>query len=96
MRRDCKEECAVARSVRPGCQKQLDRKLRRPSKAEERKINRGIKSDPETFEASHEEFAEVKVAREVLPSVVYREAIKRRRGRDVSVGSGKETGNVAA
>ena len=45
----------------------MDRKLRRPSEAEERKINRGIKNDPETFEASDEEFAETKAASEVSP-----------------------------
>jgi hypothetical protein len=37
-----------------------------------------------------------KAASEVVPSVVYQEAITRRGGRDASAGSGKEAGNVAA
>ena len=44
--------------------KQLNRKLRKPFKAKERKINRGIKNDPEIFEASDEELAEAKAASE--------------------------------
>lgn len=51
-----------------------------PSKAEERKINRGIQDDSDTFEASDEDFAKAKPASEVLPSGVYQEAVKRRRG----------------
>ena len=64
----------------------MDRKLRRPSEAEERKINRGIKNDPETFEASDEEIAEARPASEVLPPVLYQEVIKRRNGR-LAIGS---------
>lgn len=41
-----------------------------------------------------QELAEAKAATVALPSGVYQEAIKRRRGSDVSVGSGKEAGNV--
>jgi uncharacterized protein (DUF4415 family) len=58
----------------------MKRKLKMPSKAEQRKINRGIPSDPDTFEASDEHFAVAKPAREVLPSTIYQEVIKRRRG----------------
>ena len=56
----------------------MNHELKMPSKAEERKINRGIQDDPDTFEASDEEFAVAKPAREVLPSII--EVIKRRRG----------------
>ena len=58
----------------------MNRKLKMPSKAEETKINRGIQNDPDTFEASDEEFAVAKPAREVLPSMIYEEVIRRRRG----------------
>ena len=59
----------------------MDEKLRIPSKAEERKINRDIKNDPDTFEASDEDFAKSRPASEVLPPVLYEEVIKRRNGR---------------
>ena len=58
----------------------MDRKLKTPSKAEDKKINKGIQSDPDTFEASDEDFAKARPASEVLPSSVYQEAVKRRRG----------------
>jgi uncharacterized protein (DUF4415 family) len=58
----------------------MDRKLKTPSKAEDKKINKGIQSDPDTFEASDEDFAKARPASEVLPSNVYQEAVKRRRG----------------
>ena len=58
----------------------MDRKLKAPSNAEDKKINKGIQSDPDTFEASDEDFAKAKPASEVLPSGVYQEAVKRRRG----------------
>lgn len=51
---------------------------------------------PRDFEASDEGLAEAAAASEALPSVLYQEAIKRRRGRDASVGSGKEADNIAA
>jgi hypothetical protein len=71
----------------------MDSKLRMPSKAEERKINRGIQNDPDAFEASDEDFAKAKPASEVLPSRVY-QAVKRRRGQRGSSGQG--TGDFAA
>jgi uncharacterized protein (DUF4415 family) len=53
-------------------------KLTPPTKAEDKKINRGIARDPDTFEASAEDFARAKPAKDVLPANVY--AAVRRRG----------------
>ena len=59
----------------------MDEKLKRPSRAEEKKINGDIKNDPDTFEASGDDFAKSKPASKVLPRVLYQEVIKRRNGR---------------
>ena len=40
----------------------MDEKLKRPSRAEEKKINRDIKNDPDIFEASGDDFAKSKAA----------------------------------
>jgi uncharacterized protein (DUF4415 family) len=55
-------------------------KLKAPTRTEDEQINRGIAGDPDTFEASDEDFARARPARDVLPRAVYEEAIKRRRG----------------
>ncbi|MGH7814966.1 MAG: BrnA antitoxin family protein [Candidatus Binataceae bacterium] len=52
-------------------------KLLPPSKAEDRKIDRGIARDPDTFEATREDFARSKLAKEVLPADLY-QAVRRR------------------
>ena len=60
--------------LKPSATKRLnamDEKLRLPSKADERKTNRDIKNDPDTFEASDEDFAKSRPASEVLPPVLY-------------------------
>jgi hypothetical protein len=49
----------------------MDEKLRIPSRAEEKKINRDINNDPDTFEASDEDFTKSKPASKVLPRVLY-------------------------
>jgi uncharacterized protein (DUF4415 family) len=51
-----------------------------PSKEENDRINRDIASDPDTFEATAEDFARARPARDVRPRVVYQSAVKRRRG----------------
>jgi len=52
------------------------RKLIAPSKAEDKKINRGIAHDSDTFEATAKDFARGKRAKDVLPRNVY-EAVRR-------------------
>ncbi len=52
-------------------------KLIPPTKAEGKKINRGIAADPDTFEATAEDFDRAKPAKDVLPAKVY-EAARRR------------------
>ena len=54
------------------------RKLIPPTSAEDKRINRGIAHDPDTFEATKEDFARAKRAKDVLPADVYETA--RRRG----------------
>ena len=56
----------------------MARKLIPPTNAEDRRINRGIAHDPDTFEATAKDFARAKPARDVLPANVYEAA--RRRG----------------
>jgi uncharacterized protein (DUF4415 family) len=58
----------------------MGEKLKAPSNSEEKKINKGILSDPDTFEPSDEDFAKAKRAKDVLPTGVYQEIVKRRRG----------------
>jgi uncharacterized protein (DUF4415 family) len=48
-----------------------------PTTAEDRRINRGIAHDPNTFEATAGDFARAKPAKEVLPANVYG-AVRRR------------------
>jgi uncharacterized protein (DUF4415 family) len=52
-------------------------KLVPPTKAEDKKINRGIARDTDTFEATAEDFARAKAVKDVLPANVY-EAVRRR------------------
>jgi uncharacterized protein (DUF4415 family) len=56
----------------------MAKKLIRPTKAEDRTINSGIARDPDTFEATPEDLARAKPAKEVLPANVYKSL--RRRG----------------
>jgi hypothetical protein len=53
----------------------VDKKIKAPSKSEDKKIDKGILSDPDTFEASDEEFADAKLANDVLPTGVYQEVM---------------------
>jgi uncharacterized protein (DUF4415 family) len=57
----------------------MARKLILPDKAEDEQINRGIAEDPDTFEASDEDFARARPAKDVLPRALYEAAIKKRR-----------------
>lgn len=57
----------------------MAKKLIPPTRAEDRRTNRGIALDPDTFEASAEDFARAKPAKDVLPANVY--ALARRRGK---------------
>ena len=61
-------------------------------KAEERKINRGSRTAQRLSKRVTRNWPRPRPASEVLPSVVHQEALKRRRGKDVSAGSGKEAG----
>jgi uncharacterized protein (DUF4415 family) len=56
----------------------MAKKLIPPTSAEDRRINRGIANDPDTFEATAKDFARAKPAKDVLPANVYEAA--RRRG----------------
>ena len=58
----------------------MAKKLIPPTKAEDERINRGIAADPDTFEASDEDFARARPAKDVLPKALYEAAVKRRRG----------------
>jgi uncharacterized protein (DUF4415 family) len=49
----------------------MSRKLIAPSKAEDKKINRGIACDSDTFEATAKDFARGKLAKDVLPANIY-------------------------
>jgi uncharacterized protein (DUF4415 family) len=55
----------------------MARKVIPPNRVEDRRINRGIARDRDTFEATAEDFARAKPAKEVLPPNVY-EAVRRR------------------
>src|ERR1019366_9338296 len=46
----------------------MARKLIPPTRAEDKRINRGIANDPDTFEATAKDFARAKPARDVLPA----------------------------
>jgi uncharacterized protein (DUF4415 family) len=54
----------------------MARKLIAPTKVENKKINRGIANDSDTFEATARDFARGKPAKDVLPPNVY-EAVRR-------------------
>ena len=56
----------------------MTKKLVVPSKEEDRKINRGIALDRDTFAASAQDFARAKLAKDVLPAGLYQ--MVRRRG----------------
>lgn len=56
----------------------MAKKLIPPTKAEDKKINRGIARDPDTFEATATDFARAKPAKDILPAKFYEAA--RRRG----------------
>jgi uncharacterized protein (DUF4415 family) len=56
-------------------------KLTLPTKAEDRKINRGIASDPGMPEWTEQNFAAARQAKEILPPALYDALVKRRRGR---------------
>jgi uncharacterized protein (DUF4415 family) len=58
----------------------MGKKIKTPSKLEDKEIDKGILNDPDTFEASDEEFSKAKPARDLLPTGVYQDVIKRRRG----------------
>ena len=51
-----------------------------PTKTEDALINRGIETDPENPEWTHENFARARHAKDVLPPDLYQAAIKRYRG----------------
>jgi uncharacterized protein (DUF4415 family) len=54
----------------------MARKLIPPTPVEDKKINWGIARDPDTFEATREDFARAKPAKNVLPAHIY-EAVRR-------------------
>ena len=51
-----------------------------PTEGEDKRIHRGIASDPDMPEWTDEDFARARPAREVLPPALYEAAVKRRRG----------------
>jgi hypothetical protein len=55
----------------------MAKKITPPTLKEDRIINRGIAHDPDTFEATAQDFARAKRAREVLPTTIYN-ALRRR------------------
>ena len=57
----------------------MARKIIPPTPAEDKRINRGIASDPDTFEWTDEAFARARPAGEVFPDLV-EHSIKRKRG----------------
>jgi hypothetical protein len=61
--------------------KDMARKLILPTKAQGRKINRGIASDPGMPEWTEQNFAAARQAKDVLPPALYDALVKQRRGR---------------
>lgn len=59
----------------------MARKLILPTKAEDRKINRAIASDPAMPEWTKQNFATARQAKDVLPPALYDGLVKERRGR---------------
>jgi uncharacterized protein (DUF4415 family) len=53
----------------------MAKKLIPPTKAQNKRINQGIACDPDTFEATAEDFLRAKPARDILPPGIY-EAIR--------------------
>jgi len=58
----------------------MARKLIPPTKAEDKKINRGIARDPGMPEWTAEDFARARPAKDVLPPALYDALVKRGRG----------------
>lgn len=58
----------------------MARKLIPPTKAEDKKINRGIASDPGMPEWTDKDFARARPAKDVLPPALYDALVKRSRG----------------
>lgn len=56
----------------------MARKIILPTAAEDKRINRGIASDPDTFEWTEKDFARAKPVSEVFPELV-EYSIKRKR-----------------
>ena len=58
----------------------MARKLIPPTKAEDKKINRGIALDPDSPEWTDKDFARARPAKDVLPPALYDALVKRGRG----------------
>src|ERR1700692_2676224 len=63
----------------------MAKKLIPPTKAEDKKINRGIALDRDTFEATAEDFARANPAKDVLPAKIYEAVLRRGSARSASL-----------